>query len=67
MNKILRNWAPVLVYVGLVFLGSSIPTQVKPGVDKALHVLEYTVLGFFVNLKVKYLLKIYIVGDQNTD
>jgi VanZ family protein len=31
----------------LIFIASSIPVQVTPGVDKALHVLEYALMGFF--------------------
>ncbi|MCE9626085.1 MAG: VanZ family protein [Deltaproteobacteria bacterium] len=47
MKKIFQNWGPVLVYFILIFIGSSIPVQVKPGVDKVLHILEYGLMGFF--------------------
>jgi VanZ family protein len=47
MRKILKNWGPVLAYFALIFIFSSVPVQVKPGVDKLLHVVEYAVMGFF--------------------
>ena len=47
MKRFLQNWSPVLLYFGLIFLLSSSPAGVKPGIDKALHVVEYAVMGFF--------------------
>jgi len=47
MKKVFQNWGPVLIYFILIFIGSSIPVQVKPGVDKVLHILEYGLMGFF--------------------
>ncbi len=46
MQKLFRNWGPVLIFFILIFIGSSIPVQVKPPVDKVLHILEYGLMGF---------------------
>lgn len=46
MKKFLKNWGPVLAYAGLIFVFSSTSVQVRPGVDKLLHLLEYAVMGF---------------------
>ncbi|MFO1462451.1 MAG: VanZ family protein [bacterium] len=47
MKKLFKNWGPVIAYFALIFILSSIPVQVRPGVDKVLHVLEYALMGFF--------------------
>jgi len=46
MKNLFRNWGPVLAYLVLTFIESSFSIQVKPGVDKVLHVLEYGMMGF---------------------
>ena len=52
MEKFLRFWLPVLVYVALIFTVSSIPNlQIPkfPGLtDKVVHASEYGVLGFLL-------------------
>ena len=49
----IRFWLPVVVYLGLIFVLSSIPVPslVKediPSFDKLLHTIEYAVLGFLL-------------------
>ncbi|HJZ83620.1 MAG TPA: VanZ family protein [Polyangia bacterium] len=45
-----RAWGPVLAWMVLIFIGSSIPAHKLPQVwvfsyDKVLHALEYSILG----------------------
>ena len=49
----IRFWLPVVVYLGLIFVLSSIPdpSLVKediPSFDKLLHTIEYAALGFLL-------------------
>lgn len=49
---LLRYWVPLLVYVAVIFSGSSvhgdaIPT-LFPNMDKVAHLLEYSVLGLLI-------------------
>jgi VanZ family protein len=52
MNKFLRYWFPVLLYVTLIFTVSSIQNLKVPDVpgltDKLVHGAEYGVLGFLL-------------------
>ena len=49
-----RWWVPVYLYMGLIFLLSSLPHPLPPIVlripflDKGLHTIEYGVLGFLL-------------------
>jgi len=47
-----RYWLPVLVYVILIFTASSIPHLTPPfhfpNSDKAVHLVEYSILGFLL-------------------
>ncbi len=47
-KRVLYNWSPPLVYFGIIFLLSSFPLHAPPGSDKFWHVLEYSLLGFFI-------------------
>jgi len=53
MNKFLKFWAPVLVWMGMIFLFSSIPS-LKSGLEedfilrKIAHVLEFAILTFLL-------------------
>lgn len=46
MKKFLYNWAPVLAYLILIFVLSSLPLHAPGRSDKIFHVLEFLVLGF---------------------
>lgn len=50
MKNIIRYWMPLYVYAGIIFYFSSLPHPVPsisiPYFDKALHIIEYTCLGF---------------------
>ena len=52
MNFI-RFWFPVIIYSGIIFYVSSVPSLEIPfraeGIDKVFHVLEYIPLGFLVS------------------
>ena len=53
MDKFLRFWLPVLLYVTLIFMASSMqglqPPQVLGSIsDKAAHAVEYGILGFLL-------------------
>ena len=52
MNKFLRFWFPVLLYVTLIFTVSSIPNLKIPNFpglsDKLVHATEYGILGFLM-------------------
>ena len=66
-KKILKYWAPVILYAALIFIISSLslPQQELPGLpylDKVLHLIEYSILGFllyraFINSDNKFLVK----------
>ncbi len=52
MKKFVKGWLPVIVWMGLIFIGSSIGNVPRIGdktadslVHRAAHVLEYAVLG----------------------
>jgi len=51
-KKIFRFWFPVIVYSGIIYLGSSIPGKIAsspiPYLDKILHILEYAPFGFLI-------------------
>jgi VanZ family protein len=53
MDKFLRFWLPVLLYVTLIFAASSVANLQPPQVlgtfsDKAAHAVEYGILGFLL-------------------
>ena len=53
MDKFLRFWLPVLVYVALIFAASSVhglrpPQLIGSFSDKAAHAVEYGILGFLL-------------------
>lgn len=57
MNKNIRFiiifWAPVLFWMGVIFLGSCIPGKQIPEIgiqyaDKLAHIVEYLILGFLI-------------------
>jgi VanZ family protein len=52
VNKFLRFWFPVLLYVTLIFTLSSIPNLKVPDFpglsDKLVHATEYGILGFLM-------------------
>lgn len=53
MDKFLRFWLPVLLYVALIFAASSVANLQPPQVfgslsDKAAHAAEYGILGFLL-------------------
>jgi len=47
MKSFLKNWSPVLLFLLLNFIGSSLPVHVPEGPDKILHMLEFSFMGFF--------------------
>ena len=48
MKKFLKNWLPVLLYGGLIFIVSSQQVYLSEGTDKVIHVVEYALMGFLV-------------------
>jgi VanZ family protein len=45
-RRLLWAWAPLVAYMAIIFVGSSIGRLPDPGVsDKAAHLCEYAVLG----------------------
>jgi len=52
INLFLKFWLPVMLYASLIYYVSSIPQlpiPIKfPYLDKLLHVLEYSILGFLI-------------------
>ena len=52
-KKFIRFWFPVIVYSGIIFCVSSIPSVTVPlsevQFDKILHILEYLPFGFLVS------------------
>ena len=57
-QKIFRFWFPVIVYSGIIYLGSSIPGKIAPSpipyLDKMLHILEYAPFGFLIGRALFY-------------
>ena len=52
-HPFLRWWVPVYFYAGAIFLWSSLPRPLPPGIDvphldKALHTIEYALFGFLL-------------------
>ena len=47
MKKFLFNWIPVIAYVSLIFVVSSLPVHVAEPTDKFIHFFEYAAMGFF--------------------
>lgn len=49
MIKIIKYWAPLYIYAGLIFYMSSLPQPLPkvsiPNFDKALHIIEYAIFG----------------------
>ncbi|MCM8765229.1 MAG: VanZ family protein [Candidatus Omnitrophica bacterium] len=52
MRKFIKFWIPVILYMGLIFWFSSLSKLPKvpplPYLDKAIHTLEYTLLGILL-------------------
>ncbi|MBN1477738.1 VanZ family protein [Candidatus Sumerlaeota bacterium] len=52
--RVVALWAPPLVWMALIFVGSSLDAGDKPGLldfphaDKLMHLVEYGVLGFLL-------------------
>lgn len=57
-SKNLKFWFPVIVYSGIIYLGSSIPGKIAPSpipfLDKILHMLEYAPFGFLIGRALFY-------------
>lgn len=76
MNKKYLAWSAFIIYAILIFVGSSIPGDRididGPGIDKLLHVLEYSLLSFllFASLRlsstarINVLLYIAVIGSS---
>lgn len=50
-------WIPVIVYLGIIFSFSALPSESVPvlfaGSDKMFHLLEYLIFGFLLSLAIQ--------------
>jgi len=60
VSTFLRYWLPAIVYVGLIFVLSSIRGSDLPGgfpnLDKFAHLLEYSLLGLLLGRAIRFTL-----------